>query len=385
MKTKIPKSQNPKINLLISTLIMLFVAFSCREFETIESQQLESSDLELSDVEYTEKYLTQLGAYAALISKDEKIRSLVYSQVEKKFDGEYNVLLEDVVNLSPTNPTLRVSEKSVSDFEAKLKKALDAFKSKEGVDYYPQIYIPYYEEVKARNEKKTQFESPMIVLFLGDDNKTEFPGYELNEKDELIKSKLIIDEEFAKKNEVWVISINERYFGNEINKVDNTGITNGRTNSNPSGYVDFIKCKCHYESWAAGASEVNIITVATDINMSPSSVNYNYYNKGPNEGAEIYKFSRSEVSNQTNKDVDFNIWTNWNVYIPNSPYWSYVIFEYDAFPTGKKTAEWTQNGGFVNVEYRSADSFYDKQTVLNTSLNSRFVNTSCLEWSGQYK
>ncbi len=51
--------------------------------------------------------------------------------------------------------------------------------------------------------------------------------------------------------------------------------------------VDEMKCKCHKESWAAGASEVNIITVVSDFGFFEYDINL--YGKGDNGGGKIYK------------------------------------------------------------------------------------------------
>lgn len=193
-------------------------------------------------------------------------------------------------------------------------------------------------------------------------------------------------EKFAIENEIWVISINERVDNTgepmEIYKNAESKITS-RTMASPSAIVDQIKCKCHKESWAAGASEVNIITIASDFGFFDFDVNL--YSNGQNEGGEIYKFSRSDVSNQRNVDVNFFIINDWDERAPNKPYGNYVIFEYDTWPTGTRTATWELGGSTLNWEYRSADGYYDKQTVYKTNFSSHTVNNGCIEWRSEYR
>ena len=192
----------------------------------------------------------------------------------------------------------------------------------------------------------------------------------------------MIDEEFAQNNEVWVISLNERYFGENDSSSETNGSINGRTKSSPSAIVDQIKIKCHKESWAAGASEVNILTLFS--NWGATVLDLNVYGNGVYEGGEIYKFSRKDVRKQNNKDVNFYILNDWDDRAPDMPYGNYVIFEYDTWPTGRKTIEWYV-GATISIKYRSADIYYDLNTVYKTNFYEYYVNNGCIEWLGQYQ
>jgi len=194
----------------------------------------------------------------------------------------------------------------------------------------------------------------------------------------------MVDEAYAMNNEVWVISINERYFGEEDpDDSDIMSNSNGRTAASPSAIIDQIKCKCHKESWAAGASEVHMILVASDWGFFNGDVNL--YGNGQNEGGQIYKFRRKDVKKKRNKDVNFYILNDWNDRAPGMPYGNYVIFEYDTWPTGLKTVTWFHGNTPYEWEYRSNDIYYDYNTVYNSSFNGYYVNNSCIEWLGQYQ
>ncbi|MGK7390555.1 MAG: hypothetical protein ACNS60_09390 [Candidatus Cyclobacteriaceae bacterium M2_1C_046] len=144
--------------------------------------------------------------------------------------------------------------------------------------------------------------------------------------------------------------------------------------------VDKVRCKEHKESWAAGASEVNVIFVTSDYGFYDGEVWV--YDGGPHEGGSIYKFSRDQVKNQTLVDLNFFLLENWRDLVPNQDWGSYVVFEYDAYPTGKETVGWTHGGYTYYYEYRSADIYYDKHTEyrpnyeymtrLNTSIDLYF-------------
>jgi len=86
-----------------------------------------------------------------------------------------------------------------------------------------------------------------------------------------------------------VKEINERVDseGNLFEIHKNEAGTSSKTMATPSAIVDEMKCKCHKESWAAGASEVNIITVVSDFGFFEYDINL--YGKGDNGGGKIYK------------------------------------------------------------------------------------------------
>ncbi len=270
----------------------------------------------------------------------------------------------------------------------KFTEAVNAFKNIDGTDFFPQIYIPFYEELKAEKMNSnarvlTTDSDPVIVLFSGDDSQDVFPAYQLSDSGELEEAGFMVDEEFAMNNEVWVISLNERYFGDETDLAETGAPSNGRTVASPSAIVDQIKCKCHKESWAAGASEVHIITIVSDYRFF--NLDINLYGNGEHEGGQIYKFSRKDVKKKRSKDVNFYILNDWNERAPGMPYGHYVIFEYDTWPTGTREVRWEQGGDMLKWEYRSADSFYDKNSVFNSNFNGYYVNNGCIEWSAQYQ
>ena len=89
------------------------------------------------------------------------------------------------------------------------------------------------------------------------------------------------------------------------------------------------------------------------------------------------------MKKKRNKDVNFNIRPSWYTGSENRDYTNYVIFEYDTRPTGKRSVDWYSGG--INWEYRSADDYYDKQTVYNPNFSLHSINNNCIEWNSEYK
>ena len=272
-------------------------------------------------VAYAEFHFHQLGAELAKLSNDRDFRKLVYTEIDKKFDGDNNVLLE-TLSKELTSSNGRVAG-ALSGNE-KFKTSLEAFKNIEGENYYPQIYIPFYEELSeestSSNGRIMSVENdPLFVFFTGDNSEDIYPAYQWDEaSEELIKTDILVDEEYALTHEVWVISINERMDPADGSIMDESNLTNARTQSTPSAYVDQIKCKCHKESWAAGRSEVHMLLLVSDWGFENGDLHT--YGKGPYEGGQIYKFKRKDVRKKRNKDVNFLILNNWDDRAPGMPY-----------------------------------------------------------------
>lgn len=364
-----------------TSIFLLCVAFlistSCQDPDLINDSNTSENTKEVRLAQ--EALRDYASAISPLISELE-FRTNIYTTIEEKFDGESNVLFKTLLDESK-NPNYAKKLNSKSGRAGS--NLLSPFINIDGNNYFPQIYIPFYDELKA--DGKIGKEAPRIVIYTNDSPNSSYQSYRIDKQGNLIDD-MLVTEEFAKENELWIISINERVnnLGEPLNIYKKSESSNtSKTLASPSAIVDQIKCKCHKESWAAGASEVNIIIIASDFGFFEYDVNL--YGKGQNEGGEIYKFSRSDVSNQRNVDVNFFILNNWDERAPNKPYGNYVIFEYDTWPTGTRTATWDLGGTTLNWEYRSADGFYDKQTVYKTNFSFHTVNNDCIEWRSEYR
>lgn len=182
---------------------------------------------------------------------------------------------------------------------------------------------------------------------------------------------------------MWVISLNERFFGNKVNKAEEaTG--NGKIQTIPgTATITDMAVKCHFESWAAGASEVHIIAIFSDISLK----DYKYYNygNGKYEGDEIYKFSRKQVKKETEINVNFKIVTDWETRYPDLDYLNFVIFEYDTWPTATRDVSWEYGSTVLESQYRSSEKHYDKNSIYKDNLNYNNINDNCIKWSSSYQ
>lgn len=367
---------------LTASIGMVFSFNSCEENFVPEKAdvRIELQSYE-NQVAFVEQHLKTLGQSILSMVNDLEFREIVYQQIEKRVDGDDNVLIETLSKIpTSSRKTIGARMDESVNIEGNVGRALAQFKGIEGRDLYPQIYIPFYENVKQRREANPQTrlalvqESPKIVLYDGDETQTVFKGYYLNDSGELTESNLEIDEEYAENNEVWVISLNEN--------IDDANSTTS-TLSSPSAKIDKVRIKCHKESWVAGASEVHIITWVSSYRFYDLEILL--YNGGDYEGGRIKKISRSDVKDKKMHDINFNIVKNWNDKAPLADYAHYVIFEYDAWPTRKRDVKWTQGGDELIWEYRSSDDYYDKNTVYKGDFLNYYVNKGCIEWFGLYQ
>ncbi len=173
----------------------VFVVFSllgsCEKDNTNfnEEMQIEYQKCDAASELYT------LGEGVADLTKVNSFKLHVYEQVEKKFDGDFNVLIETVQDDFPSNGLK----------SAKIQNSLNYFKDG---NLFPQIYIPFYEELKSAG--KLSQKDPVFLIFTDENESGNYEGYLLNEDGKFSKLKFLVDAKFAMNNEVWVISLNER-------------------------------------------------------------------------------------------------------------------------------------------------------------------------------
>ncbi len=178
---------------------------------------------------------------------DENFRNTVHQEIEKKFDGDDNVLLKDLNTIIPIEQMMNdnlqkelIVTNDITDVPIQMRDnedddlAPEVFKNKEKIrtavngfyflkdNYYLQVYIPFYEQVNLK-------QTPTLILGAhkkvskatkkGTDEDME--AYQLQSNGKV--KKMIVNEAYAKKNLVWVVSINERVRSDgKINQSDNT-------------------------------------------------------------------------------------------------------------------------------------------------------------------
>lgn len=220
-------SQKSFLNLGIVLFVLTtgFILFSCNkesstpQVNTAEARSLQESEA-LQDAN-SDKMVNTAALGLLNLSKNAAFRELVHNKCNEQFDGDYNVLLKDVVTpaaqigIDLKHSFLQSIQVNASSIEASPSKLPYGYftdetnigKSVEGYDYFEnkfflQIYVPNFEEGNVENRQ------PVIVVF-PDDNQTCTPGAYVLDENGIFQPR-VIDETFVKDNLIWVVSINER-------------------------------------------------------------------------------------------------------------------------------------------------------------------------------
>jgi hypothetical protein len=365
----------------IYLLIVTAFATACSELDLV-TENKDDRVLDINqkvNVDYAKKYLSALGNSILILQNDTEFRSNLYSSIEVAFDGEKNVLFRSFISTGSDKRILSKFSQALSQVvgEASIPEVINAFNNIEGRTLYPQIFIPFYDDLKVIGKIGTV--SPTLVIYTVDSPNSEYTGFKLGSDGKLKELDYKINESFAKQNETWVISINER--------VDNTGtVTKDLDNASgriqgvsyPNARFNKIKITSHKEEWVAGASEVHIKRYMSfyrfdQYSSNPVAGNYSSEDAvDDGDGWRIKKVDRSDVgdwltvnwvyvSNWPNKYYNFDNGSSFH-----TDYLYYVVFEYDAWPTGLRNAYIPDAGGStytVYTCYRSADSYYKMSNI----------------------
>jgi hypothetical protein len=224
----------------------------------------------------------------------------VYRLVRDRFDGDNNVLCKDIISKTKIglNDTI-----------------LGALQYYQQEGLYPQIYIPYFEEIQKR---KTD-ENVIFINGIGvDESQNAFQGYWFD-NDTIINTPFFIDEQYAMNHEVWVISINERVDenGNLLIHTDKTKESNGRIGEKSSRTgmkhecIKQIKCPnlSEIEGWINGAPELKCICYShTWGNLNEqlffpnnrSDINNVYWNVDDGTSRKMYYWDYNLISKYIN-------------------------------------------------------------------------------------
>ena len=123
---------------------------------------------------------------------------------------------------------------------------------------YPQIYIPYFDSINE-NDKVYIIEALNVH-----DSVEFFNSIFIDKKGNIVNTDFLINESFARENEVWVVSLNERvdYNGNML---ENSNLKASRIGTK-SEYLMKIKCPelRKIESWVKGAPELRLLMKSVD-------------------------------------------------------------------------------------------------------------------------
>jgi hypothetical protein len=367
--------------LAIVTACLSLSVFSCKD----ELSNVPPLNQVIKDpFKYTLDNLTTIGKGVLNSSKNNDFRKMVYSEIEKRFDGDEDVLIKTLEeNASRMNVSLvqniAKSMRNSSDALVSAGSVLRAFSNIEGNEYYPQVYIPFFEELKRNGKIGTS--TPTIVIFNGDSKDSKqngAPGYIIDSEGD-IKQIANVKEDYAKNNEVWVISLNERTVktpqGIKLKKELVNNLGSAEKKSRTMGVNDWewqikkMKIKVDFDNnFLMGDSEVCMKAVVDHYPLNSGvSSGYLYSPYGGYLFLGSFSVGNEQTNNtdivKTHKSSNF---FKWGEIVGNdsdngSRNMYHVIYEDDNWPAVERTATFDKvGGGVIEIRYRSEDLYYSK-------------------------
>ena len=279
----------------------------------------------------------------------------VYARAGERFDGEANVLVQDVLGDEMQKKHWRTT--------------MASFRNIEGKNYYPQIFIPDYEDYQTKDKE------PVVVFYFSD---TEGPnGYEYMSY-HIVDGKLapngLINEARLQDERVWVMSINENVddFG-DLPADLGTGQTVSSGNGN-GGRLAKMAIYDHKESWAGGSSEINVRVYLESwdgLDHNDEIADYKASRSTDNpRGYRVRNFSRQEIAEKLTVDVNYMLHDDWgdDEFLNDGVQMVFVIFEDDVWPNvSNKCSHQLTNGDLRLYSYRGAQDPYDVRGVFRTT------------------
>lgn len=364
---------------LFATLVTLVFLGGCKKEQAIVNEDknlnaLKSFSTQQEAINYTADNLKIIGESLLSLTDISTFRSQCYTWMDTHFDGDNDVLFETIhdnyTNNNNDYATLVNQRLSSKYSSSALSTAYQAFNNIDGENYYPQLFIPYYEELKSDNVIGTM--SPVLVISpIDDPTKTSYTGYQMiNGSLEELPTQ--IDEDYAKRHEVWVLSLSERVDNN--GDLKNSIIKNTAATKNCK--IQYMTVKENKESWVNGKSEVSINSflefwdgkdpISHQVCDVYSLRSCDYYT-----GILIRQFSRSEISNQTQITLNYQIEDDWpySNFLTDPVIYITTIFESDNWPTGLQAdnVDLIANNTHRTMTYRSSDlSYHSGRFLINT-------------------
>jgi hypothetical protein len=358
-------------------LLALVLISSCKKDELNELGSdigtREYLAIDDTNMAYCFQHLDIVAKGLSGLSNNVGFKDILHNMIELQFDGDYNVLFNDLVDECNANSIdiinlMKVYLNSNQIDSSLLTQSLQAFNSIDGHTYYIQVYIPNIEDLSSFSSN-----TPISFAYYGDETKLTYDGfYAYN--DELTTS-TDIDEPYSEENEVWIISLNENVDddGELITPID--PITGNpipevlipippNNSSTVDAEIEKMTIFAHKERWPAGKSDV-----ATRVMISyHDGVDNNYnpyfeYILGSNSyrGDLIKGFKRKWVKNSTEKTVNFQFANDWESgdYLSDRVELIMVVFERDVFPASKKkTPDFPLGSANHAIYFRSANTMY---------------------------
>lgn len=199
---------------LVGTVLLLA---SCKkDIGSAATEAVSSNPISITQRNKSIQDLFSIGKTVGQLSVSSNFKQAVYSEVGKRFDGDDNVLIKTLLDDPIAMQNARISNEQ----QQVLRQTVNRLQTGTVTKHYPQIYIPYFEELQNRrkgnsggaNLRTSGGEEPIVYVFW-DGKETandQYPGYVMNANGELEKLPDPISDEYAKQHEVWVLSFNER-------------------------------------------------------------------------------------------------------------------------------------------------------------------------------
>lgn len=281
---------NKQTNILLTLLItLLSLNLSCKKEMTSEislKSNLTLSEKPGNSYQDNKKYINiRLAKTADIITKlshYKEFRTIVNEMVAKKFDGDYNVLLKDLIKAFPQVLTKKKLEskttssilaktsgrdpadpidpqQSISTILEELQEDLEIPFVINGQTVYPQIYIPFSGSEALQTgdlnpcdaPSYMNYTYPVVVSYDGDESTGQivFTGNSYDPFGQPITVQ--VSECFASQHTVWAVTINERVNQNGTVPNPTSGTTPSSSTITPTGadlYIPNLTIKTHKES-----------------------------------------------------------------------------------------------------------------------------------------
>jgi len=320
-----------------------------------------------------------MAEQVAIATKYPEVITQIESLAFKQFDGDYNVLVKDIIQINKVKSVINLPE---------VAQALNDLKGIGSENYYPQVYVP---RLLNRNQLQVgpttldvggEKENIEFVLYDGNEEVIELPAWELDDNDVLVQNGTLVDEIYLIENPVWVISLNESVDFDGYLPIDETIRTMDHTPPPPpvdptniNLKISKIGISCLKESVFAGKADVSIrgfrYTWNGKMDGQPNGAVGDYSADASTSdlrGKLIRRFSKDEMWNGVDLQrisVNFNLHKNWRIFNWNADpiVFGFVIFEKDNWPAKPKTdAIYPFPAHFPTVQrfliYRSSHTSY---------------------------
>lgn len=288
-------------------LFSLFVSSTaCQEDIAVDPEETlnigRDRVINLSDNEraaYHYKHMKTLAKGLLYMAQNPEFRTVLYSKIDEKFDGEPNVLIELLAEAYGKEKLYQEIQQSFEQYgvDETFENGLQAFDFREttGEQYFPHIAIFFRDESQPNVSVRTASGNSLPVILIENPlSETDAePGYTLDEKGNLVQMDTLVTEEYAKENEVWVLAQNERVKTIEQARTNvipidcdnpdcipppnrppnlppsdpvgcNDGVKDGTISDDGIAIiVDRFRVTTHKESWYRGGSEVQVVVAST--------------------------------------------------------------------------------------------------------------------------